>query len=108
MHPRSRIWNVRGRNWRASADVQDIDMARRLIPSSFECDCGHQSHFSEGTVREMEADSSRRRKPIQLLDSERDEHAIEFENGAATVVICPKLGRVRITGWTGLLAPRAR
>ncbi len=78
---------------------QASDMARRLIPSSFECDCGHQSHFCEGTVRDMEADSRRRRKRMHLLDSEAGEHAIEFEEGRATAVICPKLGRRQITGW---------
>lgn len=74
-------------------------MARRLIPSSFECDCGHRSHFSESTVREMEEGSRKRRKVIHLLDSEAEEHAIEFSNGRATTVICPKLGRQEITGW---------
>ena len=72
-------------------------MARRLIPSSFEC--GHRSHFGEGTVREMEAGSGRGRKLIHLLDSEAEEHAIEFKNGRAVAVICPKLGRWEITGW---------
>jgi hypothetical protein len=75
-------------------------MARRIVPSSFQCDCGHQSHFGEGTVREMEEDSRHRHKRIQLLDSEADEHAIEFEEGVATAVICPKQGRRKITGWT--------
>ena len=74
-------------------------MARRVIPSSFECDCGHQSHFFESTVGEMEADSLRDRKVIHLLDSEAEEHAVEFEIGRATAVICPKLGRCEITGW---------
>jgi hypothetical protein len=73
-------------------------MARRLFPSSFTCDCGHQSHFFENTVREVEAYTIRRRKPNYLLDSESEEHAIVFENGRATVVICPKLGRCIITG----------
>ncbi len=73
-------------------------MARHLIPSSFECDCGHQSHFFERTVSEMEADSRRTRKPVRLLDADSDEHAIEFRNGRATAVICPKLGRREITG----------
>jgi hypothetical protein len=73
-------------------------MARRLMPSSFVCDCGHQSHFFENTVREMEAASHRRRKPMRLLNSEADEHAIEFEHGRATAVICPKLGRREIAG----------
>jgi hypothetical protein len=77
-----------------------IGMARRLVPSSFECDCGHQSHFCEGTVRDMEADSGRRHKPMLLLDSEAEEHAIEFEGGVATAVICPKQGRRKIMGWS--------
>ena len=74
-------------------------MARRLIPSSFECDCGHQSHFFERTIAEMEADSRRRRKPIQISDSEKLEHTIEFCQGKAVAIICPKLGRCEITGW---------
>ncbi len=28
-------------------------MPRELFPSSFVCDCGHQSDFSEGTVNEV-------------------------------------------------------
>jgi hypothetical protein len=75
-----------------------IDMARRLVPSSFECDCGHQLHFCAGTVRDMEADSRRRRKRMLLLDSEAEEHAIEFEGGVATAVVCPKQGRRKIMG----------
>jgi hypothetical protein len=68
-------------------------MARCLYPSSYECDCGHLSHFFENTVSEMEKESKRRRKPMHLLDSEREEHEVVFENGRATAVICPKLGR---------------
>ncbi|HMD97539.1 MAG TPA: hypothetical protein VKM93_09460 [Terriglobia bacterium] len=82
-------------------------MAQRIVPSSFECDCGHQSHFCEGTVWEMEANSRRRHKPMLLLDSEAEEHAIEFEEGEATTVICPKLGRRKITGCR-LLQPTAK
>lgn len=74
-------------------------MARHLIPSSYECDCGHRSHFAVGTVWEMEAGSSRGRKLTQIWDSEKDEHAVEFRNGRATAVICPTLGRREITGW---------
>jgi len=47
-------------------------MARHLFSSLFECDCGHQSHFFERTVREMEANSRRGRKLVRLLDSEED------------------------------------
>jgi hypothetical protein len=59
-----------------------------------------QSHFCEGTVRDMEADSRRRHKRMLLLDSEAEEHAIEFEGGVATAVICPKQGRRKIMGWS--------
>jgi hypothetical protein len=74
-------------------------MAKRRIPSSFVCDCGHKSHFSENTVREMEAASRHKKRPIWLADSEPEEHDIEFKNGLAATVICPKLGRCEITGW---------
>ena len=74
-------------------------MARRLIPSSFECDCGHQIHFFERTVREMEIDSWRRGKPQVIIDSDDDKHRVEFTAGQATAVICPELGRCKITGW---------
>jgi len=47
----------------------------------------------------MEATSRRRRKAMHLLDSEVEEHAIEFDNGRATAVICPKVGRCEIKGW---------
>lgn len=74
-------------------------MAKRIIPSSFECDCGHQSHFCERPIWEMEADSRKRRRPIYIRDSERDPHSIEFSGGKAVAVICPRLGRCEITGW---------
>ena len=73
-------------------------MARELFPSSFECDCGHESHFFERTIREMKEDSRNRRKAIQILDSDANEHAIEFKDGKAVAVICPKLGKCPITG----------
>ena len=74
-------------------------MAIHLIPSSYRCGCGHEAHFSERTIREMKADSQRRREPIRILDSEKDKHAIEFSGGEAVAVICPKLRRCEITGW---------
>ncbi len=69
-------------------------MAEFLFPSSYRCDCGHESHFSEGTVRELARMSQR--KPQHLADSEVDEHTIEFKNGQAAAVICPRLGRRKI------------
>jgi len=48
-------------------------MPREIIPSSYECDCGHQSHFSENTVREMKEMSHK--KWVRLGDSEgENEH----------------------------------
>ena len=69
-------------------------MAVHLYPSFYRCDCGHESHFSEGTVHEMRQKSQRKR---QILgDSERGEHMIEFEHGRAVAMICPRLGRLTI------------
>jgi hypothetical protein len=48
----------------------------------------------------MEVNSRRRHKRMLLLDTEAEEHAIEFEGGVATAVICPKQGRRKITGWS--------
>jgi hypothetical protein len=73
-------------------------MARRLVPSSFECDCGHQVHFFERTVWEMEAGSKKSRKPEVIIDSDDNKHSVEFFKGRATAVHCPTLGRCEITG----------
>jgi hypothetical protein len=70
-------------------------MAVVIYPSSFKCDCGHESHFCEGTVRELKEMSHRKR---QLLgDSGHPEHDIEFEDGRAVAVFCPELGRCLIS-----------
>jgi hypothetical protein len=70
-------------------------MAREIFPSSYECDCGHQSHFFTRTIREMKADSPRRRE--RIADSELDEHLIVFHHGKVLEVICPTLGRCEAT-----------
>jgi hypothetical protein len=74
-------------------------MARGLIPSSFECDCGHAIHFGETTVQEIAADSKRSGRPQVIADSDDGPHRVEFRAGEASAVICPKLGRCKITGW---------
>jgi len=71
-------------------------MAIHLIPASYRCDCGHVSHFTERVVREMR--ETGRRKPARILDSERDQHAVEFTREGAVAVICPTRGRCPITG----------
>jgi hypothetical protein len=49
-------------------------MPKEIFPSSFECDCGHQSDFFENTVREMKAMSQK--KKVYLADSAPEEHTI--------------------------------
>ena len=63
-------------------------MPKEIFPSSYECDCGHQSHFFENTIREMKAMSHN--KKVYLGDSEPDEHTIVFYKGKMVDIICPK------------------
>jgi hypothetical protein len=56
--------------------------------SSFECDCGHQSHFFSNTIKEAKAMSQRR--TVRLGDSEADQHTIVFEHGKMVEILCPK------------------
>ena len=63
-------------------------MPKELFPSSYLCDCGHQSDFSENTIREAKALS--RKQMIRLGDSAPDEHIIVFYKGEMVDIICPK------------------
>jgi len=63
-------------------------MPKELFPSSFECDCGHQSDFSERTVREMKTMSQK--KKMYLADSAPEEHTIVFYRGKLVEIQCPK------------------
>jgi hypothetical protein len=54
-------------------------MPKEIFPSSFECDCGHQSDFFENTVRDMKAMSQK--KKVYLADSAPEEHTIVFYRG---------------------------
>jgi len=64
-------------------------MAREIYPSSYECDCGHRSHFFERTVKEIKKLSLKKRQ--LLADSEAEEHAIVFYRGQMVEIICPKV-----------------
>lgn len=66
-------------------------MPKEMFPSSFECDCGHQSDFSENTVREMKAMSQK--KKVYLADSAPEEHTIVFYKGKMVAIQCPKPSR---------------
>jgi len=63
-------------------------MPKEMFPSSFECDCGHQSDFSERTVRELKAMSQK--KKVYLADSAPEEHTIVFYRGKMVAIQCPK------------------
>jgi hypothetical protein len=66
-------------------------MPREIFPSSYECDCGHKSHFFENTIKEMKAMSKRKGKRLHLNDSEADQHVIVFYRGEMVDIICSKL-----------------
>jgi hypothetical protein len=68
-------------------------MPTEIFPSSYECDCGHQSHFFEGTIRAMKRMS--RRKEVRLADAEPDEHVIVFYGGEMVAIRCPHQSRGR-------------
>jgi len=68
-------------------------MPKEIFPSSYVCDCGHQSDFFENTIREIKNMS--RKKKVYLGDSEPDEHIIVFYKGEMVDVICPKQQRVK-------------
>src|SRR2546428_5161753 len=63
-------------------------MPKEIFPSSFECDCGHQSDFSERTVRDIKAMSQK--KKVYLADSAPEEHTIVFYRGKMVEIQCPK------------------
>lgn len=70
-------------------------MAVHLYPSSYRCDCGHESDFFENTIKEISVMSRKHKQ--RLADSAENEHIIEFFGGEAVAVLCPRLGRREIT-----------
>ena len=63
-------------------------MPKELFPSSYLCDCGHQSDFFEHTIREAKAMSQK--KKVYLADSAPEEHTIVFYRGKMVAIQCPK------------------
>ena len=75
-------------------------MPREIYPSSFECDCGCQSDFCEGTVNEMKRMSLT--KEVRLGDGPGpDEHFIVFRGGKMVDIRCPKHGKKERSRKTG-------
>lgn len=64
---------------------------KEIFPSSFLCVCGHQSDFSEGTVRALKAESQR--KQVLLGDDGTPQHVIVFSKGKLETIRCPHAGR---------------
>ena len=82
-------------------------MPKEIFPSSFACDCGHQSDFSENTVRELKAMSQK--KKVYLADSEPEEHTIVFYRGKLIEIQCPKQSQSHETKQSALKSrPRAK
>lgn len=65
-------------------------MPKEIFPSSYECDCGHQSHFFENTIGEMKEMSAKKKTKQYLSDSEAEEHTIVFYRGEMIDIICPR------------------
>src|SRR5262252_5177197 len=63
-------------------------MPKEIFPSSFQCDCGHQSDFAERIVRDLRAMSQK--KKVYLADSAPEEHTIVFYRGKMVAIQCPK------------------
>ncbi len=63
-------------------------MPQELFPSSYLCDCGHQSDFFERTIHEAKRRSYK--KTFYLVDSAPDEHTIVFAQGQMIAIICPR------------------
>jgi hypothetical protein len=63
-------------------------MPKEIFPSSYLCDCGHQSDFFENTIREAKAMSQK--KKVHLADSAPEEHTIVFYRGKMVEIQCPK------------------
>lgn len=78
-------------------------MPKAIFPSSFACDCGHQSHFFEHTVRELKAMSQK--KMVYLADSAPEEHTIVFHRGKLVEIQCPKQAQSHETKQS---APKSR
>jgi len=78
-------------------------MPKEIFPSSFECDCGHQSHFFENTVRELKAMSQK--KKVYLADSAPEEHTIVFYRGKLVEIQCPKQAQSPKTKQSPLKSP---
>ena len=62
-------------------------MPREIIPSSYVCDCGAESHHFENTIRELKRMSREKR---QALIADDDKHKIFFQQGKFVGMWCPK------------------
>lgn len=62
-------------------------MPEEIFPSSYRCDCGHESHFFERTVNAMKEMSLK--KEVRLGGTGPDRHVIVFYRGEMVEIRCP-------------------
>jgi hypothetical protein len=70
-------------------------MATEIYPSSFRCDCGVESDFTESAMWELKRMSERKKQ--RLGDDNKASHTIVFDKGKAIEIHCPKLGVCKLT-----------
>ena len=78
--------------WSGATHLGEV-VPKEIDFSSYECDCGHQSHFFENTINEVKAMSHKR--TVHLGDSEADEHTIVFKQGKMIEILCPRMDSQR-------------
>jgi hypothetical protein len=69
-------------------------MPEEIFPSSYRCDCGHESHFFENTVNAMKEMSLK--KEVRLGDAGPDNHVIVFYGGEMVEIRCPHQPQSRV------------
>jgi hypothetical protein len=79
-----------------SLEISQGPKAQLIIPSSYQCACGHQSHFFENTVKEATGHSKKIKNKLRLGDSEKKEHWVIYEKGRCIGVECPDLGFIEL------------
>src|SRR6266567_7500741 len=78
-------------------------MPKEIFPSSFVCDCGHQSDFFENTIREMKAMSQK--KKVYLADSAPEEHTISNRAASSKYTLFGMLVGCKPPRWLESMVP---
>ena len=68
-------------------------MPKEIYPSSYVCDCGYLCDFSESTVNEIRAASTKRK---QALIADDGLHEVIFNHGEVITVYCPRGNTLKV------------